>query len=364
MKRKRDPKTGRFLPNSKQQLSLIQKELHDPLVSNMLPYLSNRALVSFSEACKQTQVWTSYEREKREKQAASALLLTVVKGNEAEAKRLLTINPGLLRSTKGVATNYANGLIRDLTPFQAALCGGDVEMCEMMKKYFVQLKDGKAEMEKQFNDIFPNGLDAYLQTQRDNVFDFNEILQAINCASDDEVTAALNREFDCNLPLHRALDKFRKKFTETSLLEIVFNPYHLLQTFQIYDTELAKLKSYDKRYLFSRQVIGFVQRYLPACYLQAFAQGIYEIVIDKEKLRRSFDCRYSGASLLPLQDSSDLGFEWACNLSGWPDAFSGFCLLVGCRAPFFQNYVDLKHQAWKNYLSSAPLFSLKSRKIY
>jgi hypothetical protein len=287
--------------------------LFDPFNSIMFKYLSDRDLENFSQACNQTRAWTSHELYERKKIPTSTLLLSVVQGNETEVKRLL--NPGLVCSAIGKATDYSNRLIQDLTPFQAALCAGDVEMCEIMKECFFQLDDGQAEMERQFNEVFPDGLEAHVQTQQDNVFDFNEILQAIIRASDNEVTAALNKEFDNNLALHLALEKFRKAFTEKSLSETVFNPYHLLKAFETFDAEYDHLGNWDnsdKRNLFWRQVIGFVQRSLPACYLQAFAQGIYYILENKEPLRRSFDFRWGGDTILPPRDFSGLGFDFAC----------------------------------------------------
>lgn len=342
---------------SMQQLSFIQAQLphtlFDAFSLNVFKYLSDRELLMFSNACKQTRDWTLDEREKRkaekEKREASALLLAVVQGDEAEVKRQLEINPRLLCSTRGEATDYSGRFIKELTPFQAALCAGDVEMCEMMKDYFAKLENGQAELEKQFNDIFPNGLEVHVQIQQDNVFDFNEILQAIICAPDNEVIAALDKAFDKNLPLHQALEKFRKAFAEKSLSEKVFNPYHLLQAFRIYDAAIV-LKVIElsegelsepvlagesseahqatylecdssksliitaaKRDLFWRQVIGYVQRYLSACILQAFVRGIGNALHKwkpDSKLIRSFICT-SKDSILPTQELSGLGFDYA-----------------------------------------------------
>jgi hypothetical protein len=292
-----------------QQLPL----LHDPFNSIMFKYLSDKDLANFARACKQTQFFASYDLEQRK---TSASLLAVEQGNEAKVKSMLEINPDLLYRKEGKATDYSGRDIQNLTPFQAALCNGDIEMCEMMKDFFAQHKDGQAEIENQFNEIFPNGIEAHLQTQQDNVFDFNEILQVIIDAPEDEVTAALNKEFDNHLPLHLALEKFRKAFTEKSLSEIVFNPYHLLGAFETYNSAFDGL-AWDKRDLFWRQVIGFVQRYLPACYLQAFAQGIYFIVEDMEPLKRSFDFRWGDGAILPHRGFSGLGFDFAGGRQWW-----------------------------------------------
>lgn len=315
---------------SMQQLSFVQAQLpplFDIFYSEVFPRLSNCSLLSFSAACKETFALTAAEREKREKRDASALLLAVVQGNETEAKRLLTINPGLLRSSKGEATDHFNRLIKCFTPFQAALCMGDVEMCEMMKEYFLQLGDGHLEMEEQFNAIFPGGLNAYVQTQQEAVFDFNEILQAIIQAPENEVASALLKEFDINLPLHQALEKFRDAFTKKSLSEPVFNPYHLLRAFRTYqDAKSNSLDTSAKCNLFWRQVVGFAERSSPACTLQDFVLGIGHALYKDRTKTRSFKFEDEDSIILPTQELSGLGFDFAVG------AFYGHFFLFGFRS--------------------------------
>jgi hypothetical protein len=117
----------------------------------------------------------------------------------------------------------------------------------------------------------------------------------------------------------------------------VFNPYHLVRAFEIYDAEFENLDSWDKRALFWCQVIGFVRRYLPACYLQALAQWIYYIIENKEPLRRSFefrDGRRDGVSILPSKAFSGLGFDF----SG-----GGLATSVVLESRVFVNYVLSKN---------------------
>jgi hypothetical protein len=308
MKRKNE---NNIIGTSNQESQIKEQllpELCDPFVNIVFKYLQNKKLITFSTTCKHIHSLTKDEREKRE---ASAILLSVMQGNEIKVKERLEINPGLLTSTLGEAKDYSGRDIKELTPFQAALCSGDVEMCEMMKTYFDKIKNGNEEIKKQSKAIFPEGIDAHVKKQQENVFDFNEIMKVIINANGDEATSALNKKFDKKLSLHQALEKFRTAFTEKSLSEIVFNPTHLLKAFEMYNTEFNNLNNWDKRDLFWRQVIGFVQRYLPACMLQAFAQGIYGIVEENEKLRRSFDFSYSGSSILPLEAEDRLGFDCA-----------------------------------------------------
>jgi hypothetical protein len=45
--------------------------------------------------------------------------------------------------------------------------------------------------------------------------------------------------------------------------------------------------------MFWQKVIGYIQRYLPACYAQAFCQGLYDIVDEGKKLSRSLEHQYN-----------------------------------------------------------------------
>ena len=159
-------------------------------------------------------------------------------------------------------------------------------MCEMMKEYFKKLDGGQTELETQFKEVFPEGVEAHVKTQQESIFNFDDILQAIIRASPVEVITALMKQFDNNSPLHRALYTFRQAFTQKSLSERVFNPYHLLRAFEMYDAQFSNLDSWGKSNLFWHQVIGYVQRYLPDCYAQAFVPWIRGYYENKEQYCR------------------------------------------------------------------------------
>src|SRR6185437_5790629 len=65
------------------------------------------------------------------------LLQHVIRGEEAEAKKMLEANPRLLLE-KGMVTDYSGRRIEG-TDFQLALGAEDVEMCEMIAPYFNRL---------------------------------------------------------------------------------------------------------------------------------------------------------------------------------------------------------------------------------
>ena len=291
-----------------------------------IPHLATRGLLAFSQACSETRTLTKQARQER---VLSHLLQAVVQGNQIEADRVLALKPELLLQATATAVDYSGKLIKDLTPFQAALCAGDVEMCEMMKPYFAELAEGQTEIEKQFKVIFPSASDeehaclqAHAERQEAAAFDFRKIVEAIIKAKPNELSTALNKQYDDGMTLHKALSHFRQVFQDISYQERVFNPYHLLRALQCYAERYNDLApGWEKRDLFWRQIVGFTQRYLPACYLQACAQGFYYIVEHGETLTRSFDFRHGGGSIRDLVWGAGLGFDWARgSLGGGPYA--------------------------------------------
>ncbi|WP_237699747.1 hypothetical protein [Coxiella burnetii] len=94
------------------------------------------------------------------------------------------------------------------------------------------------------------------------------------------------------------------------------------------------------------KVIGYIQRFLPACYAQALAKGIYHIVEVGEELRRSFEFHYGGGSYFPLD--SDLNFRLGYNYAhGTGKRLASLWALVG-----LQNYVEQKQQHCKELFNN------------
>jgi len=167
---------------------------------------------------------------------AMKFLQHVVYGQKDEAEAMLKANQELLLDDSQAVRDYSGKPIQGLTGFQAALCACDVavhasrpEMCEMMMTYFDMLEDGRDEMQRQFAEIFPDGVVEHVRRQEgDDCFNFQDIFDAIAAAHPEEVTKALAQNPASTL--WPALEKFREAFTEKSLSEQVFNPYHNLRT--------------------------------------------------------------------------------------------------------------------------------------
>ncbi|MCX7125631.1 MAG: hypothetical protein NTU49_07795, partial [Gammaproteobacteria bacterium] len=299
--------------------------------------------------------------------AVNPTLQQVVYGNENAVKAELEAvksNPtqlSALLSDTGTVKDYSDRTITGMTLLQAAAAAGDVDMCLMLKNYM-----SSEEFSTQLAEIFLEGIEAHESEQQRNTFNFDAILAAIREANTPDLDAALNKT-DNGSALCRALEEFRRQFTEISNREKIFNPQHLLRAFEVYNALWDQCerdgndRDYKKRDLFWRQIIGYTQRFMPACYAQAFSQGLYYLVkVDQpdswrpEAFKRDLKLRCDNFSYfpLPLDSRSGLGFDFAI-YAGRAD---GARCAAPCRLPgpaswvasFFKNFCRAKTAGFQN----------------
>jgi hypothetical protein len=252
--------------------------------------------------------------------------LESVKGNAAQLSALL--------SDVSTVKDYSGRTISDMTLLQASASAGDIDMCRMLKNYLSQ-----EEFSAQLAELFPGGIEAHERDQLGNIFNFDTIFAAIRGARDEDLDAALSKagaewtetdsaraKPDRALSLTEALNRFRAQFFNHSCSEKIFNPCHLLRAFELYGLLHVQSErdnsalSDKKRDLFECQVMGFCQLMMPACYMQAFSQGLYYLVkvnqLDSwgpENFDRYLTLRESGLLCFPLFEGRccDLGFDFA-----------------------------------------------------
>ena len=327
--------------------------------------------------------------------AVNEILQNVIRGNKEAVRialeNLRTENPDLLRivliatATQPI-TDYSNRAIVDQTLLQAATCAGDVainpgesEMCEMIASYL-----HADEVAAQFTELFPDGIEAHEIEQQRNTFNFGTIFEAIRAASTADLDAALNKigakftesdsaraKPDHKLSLTEALNRFREQFAQRSHSEKIFNPEHLRQAFEVYNVLWDQCecddndRDYKERDLFWRQIIGYTQRFMPACYVQAFAQGLYYLVkVDRdaswrpEPFNRVLKLKRDNFSYFPLAHDSRSGFGFDFAIYGQLGASA-----VGMRgswcwgeAKFFKNFCRAKTAGFQNITPRAQVF--------
>lgn len=274
---------------------------------------------------------------KKSHPGAMELVQAIVYGDLKKSEAILQANSDLLNTLlteKVTVFDYSRRKVKNKTALQAALCAMDDELCEMLAKYMT-----KEDMLSQYQAIFPEGHETYYQSQ--TAFDFTQIVDAISNSNPADVGKALSLELPNVTVLWASLEQFRADFTKRSYQETVFNPQHLIKTFALYDEKYNNW-SENQRYLFWRQVIGYVMRFLPANIAMDFAQGLSGRVEKKVKSKRSFNFTYGGGSIFPLVlDSSlaGLGYNYACGIGG---AWTGWyaCCLPPLR--LFQNLCQAK----------------------
>jgi hypothetical protein len=267
--------------------------------------------------------------------------LESVKSDSAQLAALL--------SDTGTVKDYSDRTITDMTLLQAAAASGDIDMCLMLKNYMAP-----KEFVYQLSEIFPNGIEAHEIEQQRSAF----ILEAIQTAGTTDLDAALNKT-DNSSELSRALEEFRRQFSELSNNEKIFNPHHLLRAFEVYNALWDKCEhdgndsNYKKRDLFWRQIIGYTQRFMPACYAQAFAQGLYYLVkVDQgaswrpEPFNRALKLKHGDYSVfpLPVDPHSGLGFDFVVYAARRNEASGCACQIVD---HYSKTFVEQKHQAFR-----------------
>lgn len=280
----------------------LQTILSETTIANMLSDCLQQA------QAERSTVSTAVGFFKKSNPMAIQLVQLIVYGNLEKAEDLLKANPHLLRTLlteKVTVKDYSRRKVKQ-TAFGAALCAMDDELCEILANYMT-----KEEMDSQYQAIFPAGHEAYYQAQ--TAFDFAQIVDTISNSNSADVEKALSLELPNTTPLWVALEQFRADFTQWSNQETVFNPQHLIKAFELYDEKYDNWTS-NQQNLFWRQVVGYVQRFLPANIAMDFAQGLYERIENKVKSNRSFNFRYGGVSIFPLSVGSSLsglGYNWA-----------------------------------------------------
>lgn len=288
----------------------------------------------------------------------TVLLGAVVRGEKSRVEAIIKTYPELLLQ-KGKATSYAGKIFHHHTALQIALCEGDVDitknyhgLAEMLIEAMQSLEDGDAAIQTQIDEIFPEGAKAHLEAQQP--YDFTSLIKIICDSAPTDVDAALAL-MSTGSELDTALQTFRADFTAVARGELVYNPQHLLQAFQEYDDNFDRFNNDDQRDLCWRQVVGYVQRSLPACDAQAFAQGLYFIIEKNESGHRSMEFQHGRGLLFPVGSVfGGLGFNFGSLVLGgagrglWVDSSSR-------RALSPENYVKQKSINWSACASTSSL---------
>lgn len=207
-----------------------------------------------------------------------------------------------------------------LTSFQAALCTWNEILCELFKDYFEQIPNGLGEMKTQIEKIFPEKIEAYSKKQEKEALKFKEeilrpLITTISAANRADVKTMLTQKH-AHSELGQAITAFRIKIKTLSYEDHRHNPFYLQKAYDLYEECFDSFERTDQRNLFYIQGIGSIQGCFPACYLQAFAQGLYYLVEEEKPFQNSFKFthRWNNVTHLKIkkEDVCALGFDYAC----------------------------------------------------
>ena len=293
---------------------------------------------------------------------ADQLVQLIADGNKDEAKKMLDKNPRLVLQAANVVTPGGMTLKR-IMPYECALIG-DPDMALMVGEYFEKIEPNnnavndeckklRGEQFKRYEKAIENMLNV-------KPYDFTDLIKIIKQSSAGDVTAELatgkNYDPSYQSALRTELEKFRKVFApctkktpEEQFAYISFIYMSLLEAFKVYAAEWDNLDA-DKCRLVWRQLIGFIERRLPAVDRQAFAQDV-DTIKGLHDMKRSLAYKHDPQNKFPRTDFDDdshsgLGFDFGVSIRGvrgarilsWRDAVlspGGFEKLCRAKASGF-----------------------------
>ena len=200
--------------------------------------------------------------------------------------RLLSTEDGKATTVLGRITVERTG-----TPLQMAIYDHDEEMVAFFKAFFKEKMD-LTEFQRQCEKVIGTDYDAFLNKQE---FEATKLCADLEKAFESAPPEAFNVNGNnvastTSTQLPGTIDAFINRLTHYCQNNPVHNPYILQRVYEIY----WRLPSdFNRDCFFSQKVIGGVQSFLSARWLQHYAQGIDYLAESNEVPRRSFICRDS-----------------------------------------------------------------------
>ena len=334
----------------------------------ILPLLSNdlSAMIAFTKTCK--YFYLAFQPSLREALDVrlKPLLQAVVYGNPHEVENRIKVNRSLLFYS-GTVEDYSGRTIEG-TALRMALGAEDVSrlehkgegMAEMIESYLVQLPNGKQEIIKQKKKQFDKN---YLATEEKNAQEdleaLHQIVNAIEHAGPGHIIENAKQELIISPELDLELKKFRK-YLDIKLHHVVstgkhFNTQILVAALDLYNKKYEIFGGYNsnKNNLFFRQVIGYIQRFLPACVAQAFCQSLYLVEESNKPLKRKLTF-LNGPAYYPLDSNPllRLGYNFAGGVMGGVMHVERKASMF--HPSFFQKLSKAKAEAMQQYMPSKP----------
>ena len=375
LKRKPLPPMNDKLAQSNLQSSFFKKLPTAILGNNISSLLDLKNQTALTQTCKRARHLFQPPLTEALEARLKQLLEHAVRGEMKEVEAIVAKNPSLLLH-HGRVVDYTGRTIEG-TAYQMALGAEDTQMAAMLKTHLIKIADEKT-VDAQYNAQFPKDWEKVEEKQWAPIFtQLDTLTQAIKDATSEDIKSSGDPEYKLTVEEKSAVAKELAQFRlllDATLKETVktgrhFNPNLLLKAFQIYDNHYDDYFGNDwkdpRAMLFWQQAIGYVQRFMPANYVQAFCDGLSN---TNEKLQKGtpqgralkFETyqagRWDPTDFYPLSNSH-LGFRFA--IYGWRRAAGGGGACgAGCadRQPLlsFEAYVNQKQLAYRAYSAPRP----------
>ena len=220
------------------------------------------------------------------------LLRLVLSRKIDQARKIIAAHPEVLLIPETVK-DYAGRTVT-ATAFQAALGAEDEEIWHMIEPYFNFLSEGEKIKRQQIKQQFPNAI------QSTSTYDFNALVNAITT--------------DTNIK--EALQQFREDFQPGHITQGKhFDIRNLIKAYETLNLNYDRWNTIQ-RSEFWVNVIGFLQRLIPACYANAYCHGFEKSA--ENSLTACFDHENS---FYPLSEDRGLGFDFAIASHGHQTKF-------------------------------------------
>lgn len=251
----------------------------------------------------------------------SIALRHAASGTEADIEALVKMvetNPELL-SQEGDVVTRGGVPVRRIKLYEFFLGECDPYGAEKIEFGFKKMQDGEEERKRQYKRYQPHIQALAKQSQEKNpAYDLGPLIETIKNGSDADINEALNlsdsnRSETRNTPLRIELAKFRRAVQPKIKMSGEMHYEHYTTLLQALNLLHDEWKAFSNNYinhekcdLIWRQVIGYLQRSLPAVDRFAFAHGFHDA-------KRDAKYKYDPSSFPDIsfdrENFSNLGFD-------------------------------------------------------
>jgi len=314
-------------------------ELPALALTNIAGYLSGKEVAQFIRVARNWEIYNFFKPVINKlalieaKEAAACAIYPVEEGennapiyNVTKLKALLKACPALLLHPVSVKNRH--GMEIKGTVYQIALHEGDHELVDdVIEPAFKRLNDGLTKMKEQHQAWLPEGwLEAETAACKSAMSAIDNLFAAFKRASNPNDVIELEQRPKTitihHLEVNLALETFRKEIDK--LYQATDKPKvsgrdpiaRLLGYFidrYIENVETLGSHASPRNNALFRLGYGYLQRYAPINFLQAFAMAIFFLVSSHHKLKRKFEyCGWPDHYILPLdsEPADRLGHEY------------------------------------------------------